>query len=106
MTKVTLKRISPDHFVIRLDGHANFVKEGPDILCAAISVAAQMAIVGLQEIAKADVEVFEDQTAGLMIINVLSMIDEPVVQSQIKTFETTIKILANQYPENIHVCSQ
>ena len=106
MTTITIKRKNFGLLSIKLSGHASYVQEGPDILCAALSMASQMLIIGLEEVAHAKVRVREDQARGLMSIEVLSSIDDPEVQTLVKTFKASMLQLSDQYPENIHVYSQ
>lgn len=85
-------------------GHANYAPSGSDIVCAALSMASQMLVLGLEEVACAKVEVEEDQTKGFMQIRVLSPLDAEA-KTLVETFKLSVKALASQYPENVQVYS-
>ncbi|SHJ51875.1 ribosomal-processing cysteine protease Prp [Tepidibacter formicigenes] len=53
MIKVVIKRNSKGKIVgFSINGHAGFAKHGEDIVCAAVSVLAQTAVIGIHDYAK------------------------------------------------------
>jgi uncharacterized protein YsxB (DUF464 family) len=84
---------------ITLKGHANYGKVGQDIICAAISMATQMTVIGLQEIAHANFEA-DLETPGFMEL-IIHNPGDLRVRVLVDTLELTLKQLATQYPENI-----
>lgn len=88
---------------VELIGHANYASSGPDIVCAAISMATHMTILGLEEVARAKFT-SNCEFEGYMKIEV----DEPFndrVDTLMKTLELALSTLSSQYPENIQIYS-
>lgn len=50
MTKITIFKKNGKIYEYQIKGHSGFAEEGSDIVCAGISTAGQMALVGLKEV--------------------------------------------------------
>lgn len=57
MTKIYFTKANGKYVAFRLTGHTGKAERGEDVLCAAISTASQMAVCGIQEVAKVEAEV-------------------------------------------------
>lgn len=64
MTKITILKKNGFIYEYQVKGHSGYAQEGSDIVCSAISVASQMALVGLKEVLNLDV--FSDIKDGYM----------------------------------------
>ena len=56
MTKITIFEKNDLIVGFQVKGHSGYAVEGQDIVCAGVSVASQMTLVGLQEVLKKDIE--------------------------------------------------
>lgn len=83
----------------RITGHAGMAPQGKDILCAAVSSAAQMTANTVTEIVRANAAVI--MTDGFMDVTLLDRIDE--CQAVLSGLRLHIRELRNQYPTRIHL---
>lgn len=89
-----------------VSGHAGYDEYGKDIVCAAVSVLAQTALISLFEVCKVDkeyIEYFIDDK-GVLKVKVLKDLSSPVadkVDVVFKTFEVGIKAIIESYPEHV-----
>ncbi|MGI6129686.1 MAG: ribosomal-processing cysteine protease Prp [bacterium] len=83
-----------------VDGHAAYAPKGEDIICAAVSVLAQAAVLGLTEHLglRPDVEI---RDGYLRCILSPGSADSPGVQAILKTLELALKDIATGYPNRI-----
>lgn len=103
MTKVSItKTFCSVEF--NLEGHAGFAPLGFDIVCSAISMATQMTLIGLEEVAHAKVTYQGDPASGTMRIRVDNIMDD-ATWALTKTLELALNDLAQQYPQNIQIIS-
>lgn len=78
----------------QVKGHSGFAEEGKDIVCSAISTAAQMTLVGLKEVLKLNVE--SEIRDGFMSV-IASEADLPKAQDLLLTFQKTLEEIAKEY---------
>lgn len=104
MTKVTITKEQGLIKNIKFSGHAGYYNHGPDIVCAAISMAAQMTVIGLCSVAKTDItEKFFNPGEAEITLHDPSNIQ---AQTLVNTLELALLDLALQYPENLQVYSE
>ena len=88
-----------------MKGHAEFNKGGPDVICASLSAASQLTINGILDWIGCDfdeVVSLNDVVKGLLRIELPEpMYVNVTVQHMFKAFELYVKMLSEQYPENI-----
>lgn len=102
MTNVTFERVNKKYTGFYLKGHAGYNPNGPDILCSAISMAAQMTVLGLIEVLQAKVDVEEgDGEYKVSVAN--SFYFDDSVQTLLRTFHLALENLKEQYPEFITI---
>ncbi len=93
MTKITIFKKAGNISGYLIKGHSGFSEEGSDIVCSGISVASQMALVGLTEILKKDVDcVMKD---GLLSVDVKGDLED--CQVILKSMELTLEDIAKNY---------
>ena len=56
MTKITIFKKEGKILEYQIKGHSHYAEQGQDIVCSAISTAGQMALVGLKEVLKIELE--------------------------------------------------
>ena len=85
-----------------INGHADFAERGEDIVCAGASSIAQTAVLGLNLIAKAKVDIRKFD--GSLSVK----IDEPNESTEVilGTMILGLKDLAKQYPKHIKVIEE
>ena len=105
MTKVTVVYKNNNIVSITADGHANFSKNGYDIVCAAISVLMSTAVNALEAVAGLKYFIYEsDEKTGYMYIELPAKLsDEQKIKADIvlKTVQEGLKGIAQGYPKNI-----
>lgn len=94
-----------------MEGHAGYNTKGPDIVCASLSAASQMAINGILDASGLDymdtVKVCNPTYGKLRFeipldyMNGLTM--GPVTQALFNAFVLYVEMLADLYPENIMI---
>ena len=82
-------------------GHAGYAPSGEDIVCAAVSVLTQTALLGLQEVLKVPVEWSVDEEKGELIARVREATDGTEVL--LRTLEAGLKNIAGQYPDLVGI---
>lgn len=85
-----------------VEGHAGYDEEGSDIVCAAVSILSYTVLNSLEVVAGVDPDEIEwsiDENTGFMKI----LLKKTCFESNIlfKTFETGIKLLLEDYSQNI-----
>lgn len=89
-----------DFYSVELDGHACYGDHGSDIVCAAVSSAAQLTANGITEIlgVPASVEAAQDELS-------IKLPDNPPGNAIafMNSLHLHLKALEEDYPENIHV---
>jgi len=85
-------------------GHAGYRRFLFDKVCEAVSVAAQSTLYGLEQVVNA--KLYSNMYDGYLELEVLPSQSAEVfngAQVLLKTFELTIRSLANDYPKNITI---
>ena len=77
-----------------MKGHSGYAESGSDIVCSALSVASQMAIVGLEEVLQKNVQ--KEIKDGYVHVTIKNFEDEKV-QMILKTMELTLENIAKEY---------
>lgn len=85
----------------RVTGHAGYDEYGKDIVCAAVTSAVQLTANGITECIKqpADVQI-EENTVFFQLPKSCS---DPCAVSMLNALELHMKVLAQEYPENLKV---
>lgn len=89
----------------RMEGHAEFNTEGPDILCASLSTASQMTINGILDWTDLDLnDVIKEQSEMEAILEIVLPDRYSSISSQqlLKSFELYVEQLSEQYGD--YVC--
>lgn len=83
-----------------VDGHAAYAPKGQDIVCAAVSVLAQAAVLGLTEYVglKPEVEIGEGHLRCMLTPGSAA---DPAVQAILTTLVLALQDIAAQYPGRI-----
>jgi len=102
MTKIKFYKEKENLIGFEISGHAGKVEEGKNIVCAAISTASQMAVIGLQEELKLKPEV-KMSDGYLKVIMKEDEIDKNGVQLILKTCFDTLKSIADEYKKIVKV---
>ena len=92
MTKITILKKNGFICEYQIKGHSGYASEGSDIVCSAISVASQMALLGLKEVLKLDLS--SDVKDGYMRVELKDFENESaqsILKSMILTFEDIAK---------------
>lgn len=96
MTKITIFRKNELICGYQVKGHSGYAEEGSDIVCSAISVATQMALVGLKEVLKLNIEsCVQDGFVKVEILNE-GYIDKSV-QTILISMEKTLEDISKNY---------
>ncbi len=67
MTKIVIQKSKNGEYKgFTCKGHSGFAIRGEDIVCASISVLVINAINSMEKLAKEDMEITEDETAGMI----------------------------------------
>lgn len=101
MTNVTFEKDHGLYTGFALKGHACYNPNGPDILCSAISMGAQMTELGLREVSKINVTSVEDD--GFYSISLLEGYESEGAQTLVKTLHLSLENLRSQYPDFITI---
>lgn len=101
MTNVLFRKDNGLYTGFHLSGHACFNTTGPDILCSAISMGAQMTELGLREVAKINVN--ETVGDGCYEVAMLEGYESEVAQSLVHTLHLSLENLRSQYPDFITI---
>lgn len=95
MTKITIFKKNGKIWSYQIKGHSGFAEEGKDIVCSAISTAAQMTLLGLEDVLNMKVE--SDIQDGYLQVRVLEKFEDKTVQVLMITLEETLKQIAKEY---------
>ncbi len=88
----------------RLSGHTGFGEEGEDIVCAAVSAAVQMALLGIEKVAKTPVG-YETGDGYLFFTLPDDLKDDERKNTDILlcSMAEFLKELCRQYPQNVSI---
>ena len=78
----------------QVKGHSGYAEEGSDIVCSGISTATQMALVGLREVAKANVK-YDMKDAYLHVW--IENFEEEKTQTLLRAMELTLEDIVKNY---------
>lgn len=86
-------------------GHAGYAPHGQDVVCAAVSAASDMALVGLLEVLKIDIEYCEDSGIMYCVLKDKETIDTKSMQAcfLLKSFHEYIKRVEIEQPKFVKV---
>ena len=89
----------------RISGHARYAKHGRDVVCSAVSAVAQMTLVGLLEVVKADAEYEIDDGGELSFTLCDGNTTYALEQSQllIETLHKTMCNMQHNYSGHLRV---
>lgn len=88
----------------RMEGHAGYNTEGPDILCASLSTASQMTMNGLVDWLGMDIDsLIKEKNSRKAIIwfEIPCQFTSITSQQMFKAFEMYIEQLEEQYSEHV-----
>ena len=94
MTKILIFKKNGRICEFQVKGHSGYAESGSDIVCSALSVASQMAIVGLEEVLQKNVQ--KEIKDGYVHVTIKDFEDEKV-QMILKTMELTLENIAKEY---------
>lgn len=100
MTKITIFKKNGLICEYQIKGHSGYADAGSDIVCAGISTAGQMALVGLKEVLKLDVE-FDIKDAYLHVV--LNDFKNEKAQVLLSSMEKTLEDIAKNYDKNVRM---
>lgn len=100
MTKITIFKKNGKICEYQIKGHSGYGEEGTDIVCAGVSTAGQMALVGLKEVLKLDVEA-DVKDAYLHVT--LNDFENESAQTLLSAMEKTLEDIANNYQKNVRM---
>lgn len=87
----------------RSEGHAQYADYGEDIVCAAVSVLTQSAVLGLTQHVKVDVAV--EQSPGWLqcVLGDGLLADDVGAAAVLETMVLGLNAIAQQYPQQVRV---
>ena len=94
MTKITILKKNGYIYEYQVKGHSGYAESGSDIVCSAISVATQMALVGLKEVLK--LAVSSDIKDGYMRVELKDFENESA-QNILKSMLLTLDDIQKNY---------
>ena len=94
MTKITIFKKNGNICEYQVKGHTDFEEEGKDIVCSAISVATQMALIGLRDVLKIQPKC--EMKDGYLHVWVKNF-ESKEAQNILKTMELTLLDIQQQY---------
>lgn len=103
MTKVEIFRKNKKVVLYRATGHAEFADYGEDIVCAALSVAMQMTLNGMQQVLKV-MPLFDINDDGFLEVDMKEMDykgKEKEIDTLLESMVLMIRELSKEYPKNI-----
>ena len=98
MTKILIFKKNGKICEFQVKGHSGYAESGSDIVCSGISVATQMAIVGLEEVLKK--KMHKEIKDGYVHVTIEDFEDEKV-QVILKSMELTLESIANEYAKHV-----
>lgn len=84
----------------KVSGHASYAPLGKDIVCAGVSSLSQGIIIGLEDVAGAQLEI--DKKAGKLTCKVLGKYQDKSIQVLLRTLFISLQELAKNYPDYIN----
>ncbi|MEE0154458.1 MAG: ribosomal-processing cysteine protease Prp [Agathobaculum butyriciproducens] len=102
MTKVTFSLQEDKILAVDILGHAGYAEEGEDIVCAAISSAAMLTTVLLEDIQKIPVDIEEDEPEARIYIG-LPKDSAERGQEALQALRHYFKVLENDFSDFINV---
>ncbi len=94
MTRITIFKKNGMICEYQIKGHSGYAEEGSDIVCSGISVAAQMALIGLNEVLHLNVKY--DVKDAYLHVELLDF-DNSSAQSILQAMEKTFEDIAKNY---------
>ncbi len=103
MTRVMVERGSGGKIVaFSVEGHTGFAKHGSDIVCAAVSVLAQTAVLGLTQVLGAAASVRqEDGFLACRLLAEMKPEDRRGADLILETMLAGLKDISGQYPRHV-----
>ncbi len=95
MTKIFLFKKKDHIFACQVKGHSGYAENGNDIVCAAVSTAVQMALVGLDEVLHLKLE--QKTSDGFLSFKILEGFEDERAQVLLSAMEKTLQKLAMEY---------
>lgn len=102
MTQISC-RITENKCVLQVEGHANYARQGADIVCSAVSILSYTIAESIENIdAK---EKIIDISDGHVYIEVcpLDIVSKTACLVVFNTILTGFKLLAESYPDNVQI---
>jgi len=103
MTKVI---VNGDYSGFKITGHSGYSEAGSDIVCAAISSAAQLCIIAVTEVMNIPAEVKADNKEAMLHFKISDNINEELRNSAsciIKAFLIQCESIKEDYPDFIDI---
>lgn len=100
MTKITIFKKNGKICEYQIKGHSGYAEAGSDIVCAGVSTAGQMALIGLQEVLGLDVEV--DVKDAYLHVTVRDFQDEKA-QAILNAMHKTLEDIAKNCHKNVRM---
>ena len=108
LIKVNIFEDEKKHIIsYNISGHAGYDIKGQDIVCAAVSVLAQTALISLVEVCgikEKEIDYFIDDVKGLLDVNLPKTLDidtRSKAEVVLRTLELGIKSIIENYPEYV-----
>lgn len=107
MTKITFMYDNNIIYGFRMEGHACYNLDGPDILCASLSATSQMTVNGILDWTGLSVDdcivELEERNAIMHFVIPDRLYATNTVQQLFRSFEMYVETLETMYSENIKV---
>lgn len=84
---------------IKISGHANYAKEGQDIVCAGVSTLVQTLIASIENLTKDKIEY--DISLGRADIKYWDLSEKS--RALVDSFFIGVSMIADGYPENVRI---
>lgn len=101
MTSVTFYERGNQIVGFEIEGHAGYSKHGTDIVCAAISTASQMALLGIQHFAKSNVQIKIDEARAKIYCMLCDEASTPPIVALVVALQLTLRDISNSYPDYV-----
>ncbi|MBP3620015.1 MAG: ribosomal-processing cysteine protease Prp [Clostridia bacterium] len=99
MIKITICERNGKIWAFQVKGHSGYAEEGSDIVCSGVSVATQMAVVGLKEVLKLQTEV--DIEEGYLHLELLKSEEYEKAQDILLAMKKTLEDIAKNYAKYV-----
>ncbi len=107
MTRVTVQREDGQIVAFSVEGHTGFARHGSDIVCAAVSVLAQTAVLGLTRVLGLAVSVqTQDGLLTCRLPAVLKPEDRRGADLILETMLVGLRDISEQYPRHVALSDQ